>query len=296
MKKYALRPVLLRPLRILPPLPFSMLAHFLYQGELTTFRNPRTFTELVTAKKLYDKNPIYIQHSDKLAVRDYVAERVGEKYLIPLLQAVNDPADIDFDNLPAPYVIKARHGYNMNIFVHPNQVVDRDAVLRETRKWMSSNVYDLWKEWAYKYCPKGIVVEQFVGEGTKPLADYKFWTFHGKAGIIQINHDRYEKHELNLFDIDWNDLELKGLVPRRRPSPPRPENIDEMISVAEKLAAGLDSARIDLYTTGDRIYFGEITHYPGAGTVRHKPRDFDLALGELWRNGTPIPERFRARD
>jgi teichuronopeptide biosynthesis TupA-like protein len=68
-----------------------------------------------------------------------------------------------------------------------------------------------------------------------------------------------------------------------------------MLDVAERLAADFAFARIDLYNVDGRIYFGEITHNPGGGLVRLRPRAFDRALGELWRTGTPIPERFIRR-
>ena len=62
-----------------------------------------------------------------------------------------------------------------------------------------------------------------------------------------------------------------------------PENFEEMIYVAETLAKGIEFIRVDLYSTAGRIYFGELTNYPEAGTGRFTPRSYDYNFGEKWK-------------
>ena len=58
------------------------------------------------------------------------------------------------------------------------------------------------------------------------------------------------------------------------------------------LAEDFEFARIDFYLVDGNIFFGEITHYPNAGLHGFNPREFDYVLGDLWRNGVPIPKEY----
>lgn len=289
---HALRPMALRLLRPLPPLAYSMAVHALYQRRFSTFRNPRTFTELLVAKKLRDHDPLYPITVDKLLARDYVAERVSEEHLVPLVAAVDDPREIPFDDLPEACVIKARHGYAMNLLLRAGEPVDREAIIRTTTEWLGRGFYANWKEWAYRECRRGLVIEHMLGDGVTPPCDIKCYVFNGRTGMIQYDSDRFSGHKVNLYDRNWRPITAKVGFPQVEPPPGPPSNLDLVLEVAEAIAVDLEFARIDLYSVDEKVYFGEITHYPGAGCVKHDPWEFDLALGELWRNGTPLPERF----
>lgn len=60
-----------------------------------------------------------------------------------------------------------------------------------------------------------------------------------------------------------------------------PENLNEMISVAEHLSKGFKFLRVDLYNIKGRIYFGELTFYPAAGMGAFVPEVWDGKLGAL---------------
>ena len=47
---------------------------------------------------------------DKYAVREWVKEKIGEEYLIPLLGVWDRFDDIDFDKLPDKFMLKVNHG------------------------------------------------------------------------------------------------------------------------------------------------------------------------------------------
>lgn len=44
-----------------------------------------------------------------------------------------------------------------------------------------------------------------------------------------------------------------------------PERYDDMVRIARELSAGCRHVRIDLYNIKGRIYFGEMTFFPGSG-------------------------------
>src|SRR5215831_18132182 len=71
---------------------------------------PRTFEEKINGRMLFDRNPLWTVLSDKYETRQYVADRGGADYLVPLLWIGENPDDIPFDQLPRQFVLKTNHG------------------------------------------------------------------------------------------------------------------------------------------------------------------------------------------
>ena len=108
--------------------------------------------------------------------------------------------------------------------------------------------------------------------------------------MVVVDQDRFSAHTSTLLHPDWHAFAVEGgKFDTADELPAQPPNYAEMVEVAQRLAADFAFARIDLYNVDGRIYFGEITHNPGGGLVRLRPRAFDRALGELWRNRHPDP-------
>lgn len=70
---------------------------------------PRTFTEKILWRILYDRRQIWRTLRDKYRVRDFVRSRVGDQFLVPLLYVSRSPSNIPFDRLDDPYVVKPTH-------------------------------------------------------------------------------------------------------------------------------------------------------------------------------------------
>ncbi|MDU7143604.1 MAG: ATP-grasp fold amidoligase family protein, partial [Anaerococcus vaginalis] len=79
--------------------------------------NPKSFNEKLQWLKLYDRNPLYTKLVDKYKVREYISEKIGEGYLIPLLGVWDDPEDIDFDSLPNKFVLKCNHNSGLGMCI-----------------------------------------------------------------------------------------------------------------------------------------------------------------------------------
>ena len=59
----------------------------------------------------------------------------------------------------------------------------------------------------------------------------------------------------------------------------RPKLLDEMLSLARRLAEPFYYVRIDLYVLQERIYIGEFTFTPEAGYGRFVPEATNLEWG-----------------
>ncbi len=253
-------------------------------GYWPRFIKPRSFSEKIWHRMLFDRNPRLTLFSDKWRVREYVAERVGEQYLIPLLWQGTNPEDIPFDALPSRFVIKATHGSRYNILVQDKSKLNRTSVIIQLKQWLKedygSGVY-LGVQWGYRNIKPAIIVEEFLGTGMSVPWDYKIHCFSGRAHFFNIHMDRFENHVATLLDRDFNPV-----VPQISPNciqatVARPENHEELIRVAEALAEGLDYMRVDFYVVDGHVYFGEMTCYDGGGCDR-LTREGDFWLGQKW--------------
>lgn len=280
--------VVLRILHRLPD-PFNIMLFVLEVfrdrfGHYPDIMNPVTFNEKIQTRKVFDRRPILAMIADKFAVRDYVAERVSQEVLTKLYHVTTDPRDIPFARLPERYVLKATHGSGWVEIVKDHAKRDEGALIDTCRGWLAKNYYELSLEWMYQNIPRRIMVEEFLDNGSgEPAEDFKLFTFNGRVEFIQVDVGRFCEHKKNFYDRQWNLVPLRQEADNFPGVIPAPANLEALIECAEKLAAGLDFIRVDLYSLNNKIYFGELTVTPGNGFFRFEPPYFNEVFGKLWR-------------
>ena len=253
-------------------------------GRPPDLRTPVTFNEKVTYKILFDRRPILTRLADKLQARDYVAERIGARFLPELYQVCRSAAEIDWSRLPNRCVLKTNHGNDINVFVTDKTKLDVAAVSSRLDSWLATNLYDHTQEWCYRDVRPAILVEEMLTEGDGRLAtDWKFFTYDGRAEFLQVDLDRFTRQKRNSYDRTLRRLPFHGRHPNAPYDPKFPDNIEMMFSLADRLGAGLDFVRADMYNLGGRIVFGEFTNYPGGGHEPFYPPEFDEVYGKPWR-------------
>lgn len=252
------------------------------------FSKPKRFSEKIWSRMLHDRDQMLTTLSDKLEVRKFVQERIGNSWLIPLIWSGTDPRTIPFAELPRQFVIKATHGCGYNILVHDKSRLDVQSTIRRLDVWLKENHcldIRLGIEWAYKNIKPAIVIEEFIGAENTAPTDYKFYCFAGRVEIVTLHFDRFTEHKTRTFDRDFQPHEFSYHFGQWPGKCERPTNFDKMVELAEKLAAGFSFMRVDLYSVGERIYFGEMTPYPGGVSTKFLPVSQDKALGAKWPAG-----------
>ena len=279
MNSYLYR--IIRKIRIFPQKSFVKL-HYKYQtGKVLHLKNPIDFNEKIQWLKIYYKPPILTQVVDKYEVRSFVSERVGSQYLNEIYGVYESIDAIDFNTLPARFVLKATHGYDMNLIVEDKRKLNFSKVQCMASKWLHSNHYHDGKEWAYKNIKPRLIVEKFLKENNKEdINDYKFYCFNGTPKFLKVDMNRYQNHSTCYYDLQWNILPFsKDDNFAIAEAGSKPKHFEEMIEVSTKLSRGFPFVRVDLYNIEGQIIFGEMTFYPADGRLAFKPEQYNQIIG-----------------
>ena len=238
-------------------------------GLKPNLEHPTKFSEKIQWLKLHDHNPLYTTMVDKLAVKEFVRERLGKKYVIPVIAEWDSPEQIEWEKLPNQFVLKTNHdggGHGIVICKDKSKLSIAKAMKELNHSFYRSS-YMVGREWPYKNVQKRVFAETFVNDRNGELRDYKFFCFNGKVKCFKIDYNRQIYHQANYYDTQCHLLRYgeAAYPPNFDADIHIPENIQEMISLAEKLAKDIPFVRIDFYNVDGRIYFGEITFYPAGG-------------------------------
>lgn len=287
-----------------------------YRDLRASARHPATYSEMVRYKMAFDRRPLLKVWAEKGTARDYVAAVAGERHL-PVAYALTPRVDsIDFGSLPRQYVVKATHGSGAVVVVSDS--ADADARLPEAprlrpwdrlsvrpghvdpdllralmRHWLTQD-YSFHRhdprapEWAYEGIPRRILVEEYLADETGGVAtDYKVIVVGGVARAVMVTMNRFTELSKVYMTPDWVRVDVPGETPGgpRPVDPARPDALDEVLALAERLSAGIDCVRVDTYLAGDRLLFGELTSYHSGGELERMAigRHLDQQWGRWWR-------------
>lgn len=267
----------------LPDMPYLKLVYRAEMQKKLNLNEPKTFNEKLQWLKLYDRDPIYTKYVDKYEVRSYIAETIGEEYLIPLIGEVYDNVDkIDWDMLPSAFVIKCTHGSSTNIVCRDKSKLNINETKKRLREWLNKNWYSFGREWPYKNIKPRIICEKYmVDESGIELKDYKFLCFNGEPKIIQVMSGRKNgNYYINHYDINWDRVEIHRKRCAENPKGiDKPAGLQTMIDISRRLSRDIPFVRVDLYSTARQILFGEMTFYPVSGYMDFQDERWDYKLG-----------------
>jgi teichuronopeptide biosynthesis TupA-like protein len=250
-------------------------------GRMPRLLKPQTFNEKRQYAKLFRREKYYTQFADKIAVRDFVAKKVGSQYLTKILWVGSDLRSAKEVSLPDSFVVKANHGSGMNIIVKDIRQFDWESAHQQTQEWLKQNYAIHSAEWEYRWIPPKLFIEEYLkGENGDVAFDYKFFCFQGRVELLQVDFDRFAAHTRSFHDRNFILLSVGCIHPRPSYSIKEPNCYAEMLRIVETLASDESFVRVDLYEIG-RPIFGELTLHPAAGVMEFTPREWDLRLGQL---------------
>ena len=161
--------------------------------------------------------------------------------------------------------------------------LNKGEVIKELRKRLKRNVFWYNREWPYKNVKAKILIEKYVTDDGIGLKDYKFMCYNGKCKNLFVCSGRLQKDlRVDFFDTQWNHLPFQRKYPNADYKIPKPVNLQEMVSLSEKIAKQVFAPflRVDLYSISNKVYFGELTFYPGSGLEWFRPKEWDEIFGE----------------
>jgi hypothetical protein len=200
--------------------------------------------------------------------------------LIPLLGTYRRASEIDFDGLPDRFVLKANHGSGWNIVCRDRESLDVRRARARMDRWLRTDFSRIAREWVYAGIEPQLLAEEFLAKPNgEPPFDYKFFCFQGRPTFVQVDYDRFIGHQRALYTTAWEKLPCAlEYTLKEEPTAP-PSALPRMLEVAAQLSKPFPFVRVDLYELEDRVYFGELTFFPGKGVERFRPREYDAIFG-----------------
>ena len=246
-------------------------------------KHPKTFNEKLQWLKLYNRDPLYTTMVDKYRVKQWVADKIGEQYVIPTLAVYNSVNEIDLDKLPDQFVIKCNHDSGSVLICRDKSTFDVRFAQQSLGKALGKNYYWDAREWPYKNVSRCILAEKYMGDENGELKDYKFFCFNGEVQALFIASDRNnvnEETKFDFFDAEFTHLPFTNGHPNAVVLPTKPNRFEEMKLLASKLSGGIPQVRIDFYEVEDCVYFGEATFFHWGGFTAFFPKEWDRIFGD----------------
>lgn len=250
-------------------------------GSKLDLKHPVTFNEKLQWLKIYDHNPLYTSLVDKLAVKKWVAEKVGEQYVIPTIAVYNNVEEIRTNELPMQFVLKCNHDSGGYVICKDLHKFNLESARTYLSQCLGRNFYWEAREWAYKDVVPCLFAEKYIKDDSyDDLVTYKFLCFDGEPKCFYMtvkNNDIWE----NWYDMDFHKMELTHGFRNEKIEFEKPAAFDEMVEVVRKLACGIPHVRIDMYLSDSHIYFSEYTFYDWGGYMQFQPKEYDSMLGYM---------------
>lgn len=266
--------------KVLPDSLYLKILFRLKVGYKLNLKTPKTFNEKMSWIKLYDRQPLYTRLADKYEVKQYVAERIGGRYVVENYLVAENWDEIDFDKLPNQFVLKCTHDSGGAFVCRDKQQFDFEQVRQKMMANLQCNYFYPGREWPYMNIKPRIIADRYLDDHTgNELRDYKFWCFNGRPTYMYCTIKGANIFE-NFYDMQFRPVKIDHGFPRHQPEFERPKNFELMKELATKLSEGIPFVRVDFFDVDEKIYFGEFTFYDWGG-MKPFGDDWDQRLGEL---------------
>lgn len=246
------------------------LSYFHNRGRFPNLKSPKNLSEIIGCQMVSGEINQYAPYADKVEMRKYITEWLGEGYLPVLYGVWNHFNEIDFKELPDQFVLKTNHGCNCNIICYDKNKLDLNWVERKIETSLRS-VYGGVLETQYSFIKPKVFAEELLSSknGVLPI-DYKFHCLDGKIKGILVCAERGADGEAlkQFYNAEWQKVNIM----KHHAAPfdfDKPSGFDDMKKVVNEIAKRFKQVRVDLYFVNNRVYVGELTFTPQGGILRN---------------------------
>ncbi|WP_311750773.1 ATP-grasp fold amidoligase family protein [Proteus columbae] len=256
-------------------------------GYQPNFKIPTSLNEKINARMLFDRNPIYTRLADKIKVRDYVIEKIGPHYLVPIINTYSHPDEIDITQLPSRFVLKCNHDSGSTIICLDKATFDFEKAKKKLQFHLKRNLYPVTREWHYKNIKAQIICEEYIDlfDTQNPMipTTCRIHCFNGQPHYAEIDLSDTKGNEyINVYDTNWQLQPITLEDPNTPELVEKPIQFENMLQLATKMANDFNYCRVDFLMSENRLIFSEMTFTPNAGRIPIKPKEWDYKLGALW--------------
>lgn len=252
--------------------------YFATCGDHMDFAHPKSFSQKMQWLKIHDKDPRKTVLSDKLAVREVIEDKLGDKVLTKLYGRWQDPQEIDFTGLPKSFFLKCNNGSGMMMRIEDSAQVDMGLVRKNAAKWIAHDFAAQYFEMHYADIISEVYAEEWIDDIEW---EYQAWCFSGKVAFIAAIHDPHGKNEKQFFSPTWEKLPFVSSPPEYQGTIEAPEELSTILSWSEQLADDFTFVRVDWYGTRHGLMFSEMSFTPAYGIVKWVPSEQNIKVGEL---------------
>ncbi|WP_372621068.1 ATP-grasp fold amidoligase family protein [Falsiroseomonas sp.] len=244
---------------------------------------PQSYAERLQWRKVFDRNPLFVTFSDKLAAKEYMARTCPDLALPRTLWSGTAIEDAPPGLLRGNVVVKANNGSGMNFFIRDGRH-DPAALRGATRSWMARPFGGHNAEWAYGPVPRRLLIEELLGTEEAPPAEINIRAGRGRiAHGTLLLHAKTPRQSVVYVDAGGRRTDVRpgaGITAAELERIPVPGGYAEAMRHAVAMSGDVDFARYDFYWIGGRLYGGEITVYPSSGYAAVNP--YERAVLESW--------------
>ena len=254
-------------------------------GKFPDFKNPKSLNEKLNWLKIYYNDPLEKRCVDKCEFKKYIEEKLGSEYVIPTIGVYENIEDIDFDKLPASFVMKSTiWGSGTGVEVKKKKKrINWDYLRYRFTRFLQSwrTVYYATLPSTYEGLKPRIIIEEYMPIREGKALEYKMFCFHGEVKFCLVECDYFGiRPKRAFYDKDFNEMPFKiGTMPKTT-LPEKPATYDKMVSLAEELSKPFPFVRVDFYDINGKIYIGEFTFTSGGGFSIFTPDEWGNKIGE----------------
>ena len=258
-------------------------------GYRMDIKHPQSFTEKLQWYKLYYKGDGHLERIvDKYLFKQYIKEKLGEGYTIPLLGQWTSIQDLkkDWDELPEEFCLKSTLQSDGKFikFFHKKSQTDFASIENELKDWLNpkKTLINSFCRAYYHAIPR-IIAEKYLENIRNQLYDYKFFCFNGEPYCIYVATEHFDRDDypITFYDLNWNKLDVR-YGEHQTGDVEKPKHFNEMLEIAKQLSKGFPFIRVDFFDSKDKVLLAELTLYPGGGTTPYEPKSFNKTLGDMF--------------